>query len=51
MVKECFLSYTNGNGTAIATIPKVMNEKRNKVRFDSIPDALADFGMLIHFHL
>lgn len=36
------LSYTNGNGT---TIPKPLNEKsNNKVRFDSIPDALADFA-------
>jgi hypothetical protein len=41
MVKECVLSYKNGNGITTTTIPKV----KSKIRFDPIPDALTDFGM------
>jgi 3,4-dihydroxy 2-butanone 4-phosphate synthase len=44
MVKECALSYTNGNGITATTIPKLINGKSNKIRFDSISDALADFA-------
>ncbi|CAB4476129.1 3,4-dihydroxy-2-butanone 4-phosphate synthase [Rhizophagus irregularis] len=40
MVKECVLLYKNGSGITTTTTPKV----ESKIRFDSIPDALADFA-------
>lgn len=43
MVKECVLLYKNGSGIITTTTTKV----ESKIRFDSIPDALADFGMFM----